>query len=366
MNPIYIVLQVIVSLYCIDLMIQNEVGEFWSILIIGVHLVVYLLGAILKERQIRVKICMGDMLWLVGCMVMKWPGIGIIAALLCAEYVLLVEKKGVCVVLVGIVGLATLIDLEVIRMMWGAYLVIGVLGWFIYRNEKRVTYLLCTNQTLKEEAVILQHQIERITKEKSQIVQLTQINERNLMAQRLHDKIGHTLAGNIMQLEVVKLLLGQDTERAAQMVGQITDQLRAGMDDIRMTLRALKPEQGEVGIEEIKKMLRDVEASQEIKTYLHYEGDLGDIGINKWQVISESLREYITNFLKYSQGNQINVSVQNFNQVIRVSFEDNGKVEGVIKKGLGIRGIEERMAVNNGRMVLNTDEGFQIILIFHK
>ncbi|MGL6175031.1 MAG: sensor histidine kinase, partial [Cellulosilyticaceae bacterium] len=208
--------------------------------------------------------------------------------------------------------------------------------------------------------------IEEIAKEKSQIEYLTKVNERNLLAQRLHDKIGHTLAGNIMQLEVVKIIFKQDIDKAVEMVGQITDQLRAGMDDIRLTLRELKPEQSEVGIQQIKSILKDVESRHEIKTYLNYEGDLENIGINRWKIIEDNLQEVVTNFLKYSEGDQMSVSIQNLNQVIRVSFEDNGKVQGPIKKGLGIKGIEERMVMNNGRMVLNTDKGFQIILIFNK
>lgn len=366
MSHIYVVLQVITSLYCIDLMLQVDKGEFWSFFIIGVHLIIYLLGAINKKVRIKKKIYTLDMVWIVGSMLLSWIGVGIVAVLLCAEYALLDEQKKELGVFIGLASIANLMSIEEIKWMWGWYLIIGVLGWFIYKNEKRILYLTSYNQTLKEESIKLQQKIEEIAKEKSQIEYLTKVNERNLLAQRLHDKIGHTLAGNIMQLEVVKLIFKQDADKAIQMLNQITNQLRVGMDDIRLTLRELKPEQSEVGIQQIKSILKDVESRHEIKTYLNYEGDLENIGINRWKIIEDNLQEVVTNFLKYSEGDQMSVSIQNLNQVIRVSFEDNGKVQGPIKKGLGIKGIEERMVMNNGRMVLNTDKGFQIILIFNK
>lgn len=366
MGHIYVTLQIIISLYCVDVMLQSDKGEFWSFLVIGVHLILYLLGVINERKGIKKKIYTLDMVWIVGSMLWGWSEVGIVAVLLCAEYALLDEQKREFGVLIGLVGIASLMSMEKVKWMWGWYLIIGVLGWFIYKNEKRILYLTRYNQTLKEESIKLQQKIEEIAKEKSQIEYLTKVNERNLLAQRLHDKIGHTLAGNIMQLEVVKLIFKQDIDKAIQMVDQITNQLRVGMDDIRVTLRELKPEQSEVGIQQIKSILKDVERKHEIKTYLNYEGDLEHIGINRWKIIEDNLKEVITNFLKYSEGDQMSVSIQNLNQVIRVSFEDNGKVQGSIKKGLGLKGIEERMVMNNGRMVLNTDKGFQIILIFNK
>ncbi|MGL6175281.1 MAG: histidine kinase dimerization/phosphoacceptor domain-containing protein, partial [Cellulosilyticaceae bacterium] len=202
MSHIYITLQIIISLYCVDVMLQWDKGEFLSFLVIGIHLILYLLGVINERKGIKKKIYTLDMAWIIGSMLLGWPELGIVAVLLCAEYALLDKQKKELGVFIGLVSIASLISIEKVKWMWGGYLVIGVLGWFIYKNEKKVVYLTNYNQTLKEESIKLQQRIEEIAKEKSQIEYLTKVNERNLLAQRLHDKIGHTLAGNIMQLEV--------------------------------------------------------------------------------------------------------------------------------------------------------------------
>lgn len=366
MNTIYIILQVGLSLYCLDLIIQKQSHYAWGVCILGVHLICYLLSAIVKNEKVRRVLGGLDNVWLMGSI---WVGTKEVMILMCLLFVetIVIEKNKRYLAILGfsLIGI-NLLNMSQMREFWGWYFIIGAVGGFIYFNEKRLQYLVNTNQNLKEQVIKLNNRIEEVGKAKTRIEYVTRVNERNQLAQKLHDKIGHTLAGNIMQLEVVKLIFKSDEYKAMELITQITDNLRSGMDDIRITLRELKPEQSEMGIQRIKQLLVDLESKHGIKTYLTFEGELESIDVGRWQVILDNLREAITNMLKYSTGDELRVAIHNFNQVIRVSFSDNGKIEGEVKKGLGLLGMEERMVANRGRMTVNTDEGFQINMIFNK
>ncbi|MBZ9688965.1 histidine kinase dimerization/phosphoacceptor domain-containing protein [Clostridium estertheticum] len=70
---------------------------------------------------------------------------------------------------------------------------------------------------------------------------MSQLEERNKIAQEIHDNIGHTLSGGIMQLEGAKLLLDIDLPKSKSMVQSTINVLREGMDNIRITLKNIKP-----------------------------------------------------------------------------------------------------------------------------
>ncbi|MDZ5038501.1 histidine kinase, partial [Clostridium perfringens] len=70
-----------------------------------------------------------------------------------------------------------------------------------------------------------------------QILHTARLEERNKISTRLHDKIGHTVSGTLLQLEAIKLIIDTDKENAYVMLDSCTENLRAGMEEIRMALR---------------------------------------------------------------------------------------------------------------------------------
>ena len=197
----------------------------------------------------------------------------------------------------------------------------------------------------------------------NQVVYLTKLEERNKIAQEIHDKIGHTISGSIMQLEAASLLLNKDPEKTEKMMRSSIENLREGLEGIRKTLRRTKPEREQLGINRIKYITDSFMRSTGINVSLNYKGNMDDINFFYWKSINESIKECLTNSSKYSKCRNIKVNIEVLNKFIKAEVKDDGIGQENIKKGMGIKGIEERIEELDGKVIVDGSEGFSVILL---
>ena len=64
----------------------------------------------------------------------------------------------------------------------------------------------------RKEKFIMEEKVSNFNKYLEQNEVVISLRERNIMAQKLHDHLGHRITSSIMQLEVTKETLGKDNE----------------------------------------------------------------------------------------------------------------------------------------------------------
>jgi len=243
----------------------------------------------------------------------------------------------------------------------------GLLSWLIYMISKRYYDSLAiwkkTNEELRDRNEVLLSRLDAGNEYEAQLRYLSQIEERNSLAQKIHDKVGHTLAGGIIQLEAAGLIMEKDLGKAAQMVGTVADNLKEGMESIRSTLREIKPAPEQLGINRLKLILEEFSLNNGIRTFISYQGSLDVVSHTQWRVIIDNVREALTNALKYSEATQINVMLEVMSKLIKAEVHDNGKGAILIKKGLGLAGMEERTENAGGKLILDGSNGFSAITL---
>lgn len=191
------------------------------------------------------------------------------------------------------------------------------------------------------------------------------LEERNRLAARIHDKVGHGISGSIIMLEASLLIMQNDPVKAQAAVEKAVANLREGVDDIRMSLREERPERSELGLNEIKKVLELFEAAYSMQTVLKQNGRLELISGEVWTCINDNLNEALTNALKHSGAACFTLEISVMNKIAKVEYRDNGKSDGSFEKGLGLEAIEERTIKANGRCFFaKTETGFMITNIF--
>ncbi|MDQ1144171.1 signal transduction histidine kinase [Bacillus sp. SORGH_AS 510] len=186
------------------------------------------------------------------------------------------------------------------------------------------------------------------------------LEERNRISQEIHDKIGHSMTGALFQMEAAKRLMESDKQKATELLQNAINISKEGIEKIRMTLKNMKPPTEQVGINRMKLLLDDFNAKQSIKTVLTYEGNLDHITPIQWKIIHENVTESLTNAMKYSGATLVSVDVKVLNKIIRVEVKDNGVGTEMIKKGLGIMGMEERTASVDGKIIVDSTHGFSV------
>jgi signal transduction histidine kinase len=136
-----------------------------------------------------------------------------------------------------------------------------------------------------------------------------------------------------------------------------------GIENIRMTLKNMKPPTEQVGIHRMKLLMDEFNSKEQLKAVLTYEGNLEIITPIQWKIIHENVTEALTNAMKYSHATQISVELKILNKMVKVEVKDNGLGTDLIKKGLGIIGMEERTASVNGKIIVDSTQGFSVTML---
>lgn len=251
-----------------------------------------------------------------------------------------------------------------------AYLIIYtvILTLYLYEikeREEESKNLKDIKKDNRKEKFIMEEKVSNFNRYLEQNEVVISLRERNIMAQKLHDHLGHRITSSIMQLEVTKETLGKNNEISMKYLLSAMENLRVGMEEIRTVLRNVKPKDRTITIENIKKLLLEFQYNSGIKTHFYLEGEVEKLGVKRLIVIEENIKEALTNTLKYSKASQINVSILIYNKVARIEIKDNGQGSSNIKKGLGLIGMEERLEKINGNMKIDGSDGFTLNMILN-
>lgn len=187
----------------------------------------------------------------------------------------------------------------------------------------------------------------------------SKVGARNYVARELHDIIGHSLVVTIKLLEVAKLYFNRDKGLATEALGDAVLSIDTGIDN----MSAISAKEslnssytGELLKKDLLKMLERVDGVG-VKTNLHFKGVLYKVDEKVFDIIKKVCTELVTNSLKHGGVSEIFISVNIKNSSIDVLVVDNGVGEDNLVKGNGLRGIEDRLKLIDGKVQFNTSKG---------
>lgn len=200
-----------------------------------------------------------------------------------------------------------------------------------------------------------------------------QEKERQRIARDLHDSSLQDLTHLIHQVELCSLYIDEDSVKAKLELATIGSGLRKVIDDIRNRIYDLRPMTfDDLGLRETLLnlfSLLNLDGNFEIITDIdEINSDSSD---EKKQVLLIMLyriiQECVQNALKHSKGNQIKVSLKESDLSYSINVKDNGVgfdlLEAAKKdKHFGLRVVNERVFLLNGKMQIDTKNGTSIMI----
>lgn len=217
-------------------------------------------------------------------------------------------------------------------------------------------------QNLKHNINRREHEMQEEVRKSFLMAQNQMLEERAELSQTIHDKLGHNINGSVYQLEAVKVLMEKEPETSKKMVQAVIDQLRTGMDEIRLVLRKERPKKYKLAVLQLEKLCEDCRAKG-VEAELITEGELKDIPEKYLEVILDNAFEAVSNSMKYAKCSRIKISIHVLNQMIRCSISDNGIGCIEIIDGMGISGMRKRIREINGILDFETEAGFTINML---
>ena len=217
-------------------------------------------------------------------------------------------------------------------------------------------------QYLKRDIEIREYAV-RTEREKNMVMAENKVlEERANLSQTLHDKLGHNINGSIYQLEASKVIMDKDPEKTKSMIQAVIDQLRTGMDEIRAILRKERPEKQKMAVLQLYELCEDCN-NKGVEAEFTKEGDLSKIPDSIWEVILDNSFEAVTNAMKYSKCNTINIKIVVMNKMVRCAVSDDGIGCDNIVDGMGISGMRQRVRSIGGNIEFKSHPGFEVSML---
>ncbi len=184
--------------------------------------------------------------------------------------------------------------------------------------------------------------------------------ERNRLARELHDTLAHSLSGIAVQLEAVKTIWDDDTDRARTMLDQALADARSGLGEARRAIQTLRASPlDDLGLAKAVAVLgENCEQRHGLEVETSIADNVGDLDPELENAIYRIADEALTNVVRHAEAKQITVDLRRKAGRIRLSVDDDGKgfdAAGEPPDGhVGIRGMRVRAEVVGGSLAITS------------
>jgi signal transduction histidine kinase len=215
-----------------------------------------------------------------------------------------------------------------------------------YDNERRYRYEL---EAVKQ----------RLLNSAKETAYIAEIRERNRIAREIHDTVGHSIAGILIQLQAAQKLRHRDEEKSDELLTNSIERLSDTLNVMRNTVHNIRPG-NTMGVEYIKSIINNFNYCP---VDFKYTGDFNSLPANVLETISTDIKESLTNAYKYSRATAIEVKIDIDESHARVYIKDNGEGCPNLKEGFGLMGIRERIKNLGGTVSFSGENGFVIVYV---
>lgn len=232
----------------------------------------------------------------------------------------------------------------------------------LWRDESRALY---------EEADALRHRLhrmeateERLLAEYRSAARLSQLEERQRIAERLHDDLGHELTAAQLSVKSVGALLGRgQAERAAAAQEKAALRLDSALTQLKRAVGRLEPE-AEAGLG----ALRSLFETFSYPTNLDISGDPAWLRAYHLQLLMAAAKEALTNVAKHAVPSRVDASVRITDRIVKLSVENDGVKDAPGERsGSGLRFMRRRLEAVRGSLSSSLSNGvYRLIVILPK
>lgn len=236
----------------------------------------------------------------------------------------------------------------------GGYLLFGVVVYSLaqallaqQQNARLLAELQAKNRQLEEYA----HQVET----------LAAVEERNRLAREVHDTLGHRLTASAVQLEAIQRLAASDPGRVAEMAGNVRQQVREALQELRQTVGRLRePLEIELSLPQaLRRLVSSFEEASGMPIHLHVPDATCPVSPAQRLALYRTAQEGLTNIQRHAGASQAWLRLECQPGQVTLLVEDDGRGFEALNNGagFGLRGLQERAGQLGGEVELGARAG---------
>lgn len=184
--------------------------------------------------------------------------------------------------------------------------------------------------------------------------------ERNRIAQEVHDTAGHTFTiisslAKLSQARIANMAASPETAELSEFAEKTESLARGGLTQLRCSINDLREDSFMTTVTAAVRTV--INAVRDINVQVCVQGKEDESYAFCVQSIYSSFRELITNSVRYSGADRIDVIIKFLGTSIELYVFDNGRGCAEITAHDGLRGITERTEALDGSAVFRSGDG---------
>jgi two-component system, NarL family, sensor histidine kinase UhpB len=182
-------------------------------------------------------------------------------------------------------------------------------------------------------------------------------DERNRIARELHDEVGQTLTGVMLQVEGLAARIPQELQ---ELLDELRETARSGTEEVRRIARQLRPEALEdLGLQSALSSLATAfgeQAGIEVLRRLEPSVELSE---EQELVVYRVAQEALTNVARHAEAGHVELLLdrQGSEAVLTVRDDGRGIHPGALPSSRGIRGMRERAMLIGANLEIDSGPG---------
>ncbi len=267
---------------------------------------------------------------------------------------------------VGAIGFGLLVYLlrrtssEIIFLNIIIFFFLFVFAYHIKKLRKEVNEVEFLYDENRKYSYQLEDAKNRLEDYSKKIEQVSQLEERNRISRELHDTLGHKLTGILMQIEATIRILQVDRNKGEEMLQSVRDNMSQCVDVLRETVQNMRPKQYSNRVLAIQEMINDFIRDTGVNIDFKVLGSPVKLYPSVALTLYKNTQEAITNAVRHGKAKQIEVTLEYSEKDVVLSVRDHGIGCEEITQGMGMNGMEERVALLGGQLQLSTEKGFEV------
>lgn len=267
------------------------------------------------------------------------------------------------------------------------FLIAGILGCFFRIAINERNFYRRESDLERKKRYEAEHINTELSTLREEMFHITQLSERNRIAQSLHDDVGHELTGAVLGLQALSSMLEKQnlTDQELNIYEQVEQRVNRSAKALRDTVHKIKP-----------LIPLDLESLQDmIDEYSHlpitfkFYGNPENVPVYYWVLLNRALKEGLTNIMRHSNAKEIVLKLDVTSKILRFQLENDGlnlnekmremsqskkkqkdfnySLEKDFTEGIGLRSLRQRTKAYGGffsAVKLTDTNRFRLVLVF--
>ena len=227
--------------------------------------------------------------------------------------------------------------------------------------EQLENEMIRMRDTSTELNLVLREKNKNLMEKQDYEIHLATLKERNRIAREIHDNVCHMLSRSILQVGALGTI--HKEEPLHEQLASINDTLNQAMNSIRESVHDLHDDSIDLRL-----ALNDATKAMQENYNVRIDYDAtNNIPRNVKYCFITTVKESMSNIVKPSNADKIDIVVREHPAFYQLSIEDNGsKIRSRLDGGIGLSNMKERVEALNGTLRIQTEQGFKIFISIKK